>query len=81
MAHYTPVITCRNSSLVEVGGDAVLYTEPDHVRIADAMQKLWSNPAFVEDLIDKGKAQVMKFSWENFGKCVHAVILSNVKVK
>jgi glycosyltransferase involved in cell wall biosynthesis len=81
MAHNIPVITCRNSSLVEVGGDAVLYTDPDGESIAEAMQNLWADPLLAEELINKGKLQLKKFSWENFGKCVHESILSNVKVK
>jgi glycosyltransferase involved in cell wall biosynthesis len=81
MAHNTPVITCSNSSLEEVGGDAVLYTDPDYVSIAKAMQMLSMDPILVSELTSKGKNQLKKFSWENFGKCVHKSILINVQIK
>ena len=67
--------------MAEVGGDAVLYTEPDYVSIAEAMQKLWEDPILVKMLTDKGNEQLSRFSWGDFGKCVHDSILSNVAGK
>lgn len=81
MAHHTPVITCRNSSLVEVGGEAVLYTEPDYVSISHAMQIMYEDAELASSLVTKGKAQMLKFSWENFGKSVHKAILKNLELK
>lgn len=79
MVHSTPVITCNNSSLTEVGGDAVLYTEPDYLSIAEAMKRIWEDPLLVKKLRDKGKEQLRNFSWQKFGKCVHDSILNNLK--
>ena len=41
MACGTPVVTCKNSSLIEVGGDTAFYTDPDDLeQMADYMCNL-----------------------------------------
>ena len=63
----TPVMTCRNSSLMEVGGDFACYVGEDDVEgMASAMSEL--------DLLDKQAFQeriqpyVFGFSWEKTGE-------------
>ncbi len=59
-----PVITARNSSLPEVGGDAVLYISPDNSKeLAQQMELLLTNPARREQLVQAGLLQSRKFSW------------------
>lgn len=66
LACATPVVTCRNSSLVEVGGDVATYVDPDDLdgmtdlmRIFDSGSKSgWPNEV---DYL----AQVEKFSWQS----------------
>ena len=57
-----PVICSNTTSLPEVAGDAALLVDPlDPRAIAAAMQEL---PAVRESLIQKGRAQARRFSWE-----------------
>lgn len=62
----TPVITSKNSSLSEVGGDAVLYVDPENVEdIKAKLESLMLDEQLRNDLIQKGFKQASKFSWEN----------------
>jgi glycosyltransferase involved in cell wall biosynthesis len=74
MACHCPVITCRNSSISEVGGEAVIYVDPDNV---DEMQSALTtvlNPKVRQDLIAKGADQAAKFSWAKMARGVgHAL--------
>jgi glycosyltransferase involved in cell wall biosynthesis len=65
MAAGVPVICSHTTSLPEVGGDAVLYTDPyQPSQIAWAMQKISSNKTLRKSLIEKGFRQKDKFSWD-----------------
>lgn len=59
-----PVITTRLSSLPEVGGDACYYVEPDPASIAAGIVVLHGNEQFRKDLMERGRRQAQKFSWE-----------------
>jgi glycosyltransferase involved in cell wall biosynthesis len=61
----TPVITSNITSMPEVAGNAALLTDPFSITsIADAMQKVASDPYFRQKLIEAGREQRDKFSWE-----------------
>jgi glycosyltransferase involved in cell wall biosynthesis len=61
----TPVITSNVTSMPEVAGNAAILTNPFSVpSIADAMQKIASDPGFSQKLIVKSREQRIKFSWE-----------------
>jgi glycosyltransferase involved in cell wall biosynthesis len=69
MKHGCPVITSNVSSLPEAGGDAALYVDPENVDdIAAKMKKLLGDRELRQELIAKGKKQVLKFSWEKAAK-------------
>jgi glycosyltransferase involved in cell wall biosynthesis len=62
MACGCPVITCANSSLIEVGGDAAIFVGPDAVdATADALLQL-DDAGFRADRVAKGLAQAARFS-------------------
>lgn len=64
-----PVITSDISSLPEAGGDAALYFDPKNVDdIRDKMQKVLNDKDLRKKMIEKGKDQVKKFSWEKSAK-------------
>ena len=64
-----PVITSNISSLPEAGGDACLYVDPEDIDdIAQKITKLVDHDKLRKELIEKGKAQVKKFSWEKTAK-------------
>ncbi len=70
-----PVITSNISSLPEAGGDAALYVDPkDPEDIAAKITKLITNDKLRQELIEKGKKQVAKFSWEKTAKETLAVL-------
>ncbi|MEI8047069.1 MAG: glycosyltransferase family 1 protein [Bacteroidota bacterium] len=61
----TPVITSNLTSMPEVAGDAAILTDPFSIpSIADAMQKMSSDHNFRQKLIETGREQRQKFSWE-----------------
>lgn len=61
-----PVITSDRTSLPEVGGDAVLYVDPESPHsIAEAMLRLESDPALRARLTEQGLERAKKFSWES----------------
>jgi glycosyltransferase involved in cell wall biosynthesis len=64
MACGCPVVTSRASSLPEVVGDAALLVAPtDAEEIAEAMDRVLSDPDLRRSLIEKGLKRAGKFSW------------------
>lgn len=65
MACGTPVITSNTSSLPEVVGDAAILVDPTDVEaIAEAMERLLSDPELRRQLREAGMARARLFSWE-----------------
>ncbi|WP_406673523.1 glycosyltransferase family 1 protein [Nonomuraea sp. N2-4H] len=64
MACGAPVLTTHRTSLPEVGGDAVAYTEPDADSIADALGQLLSSPERRRQLGEAGLARAREFTWD-----------------
>lgn len=72
MATGCPVICSNTSSLPEVVGDAGEYFDPlSQESMMGAMEYVLRSPVRRDDLIAKGNAQVVKFSWE---RCAHETI-------
>ena len=79
MACGTPVVTCRNSSLVEIGGDAAIYVDPDDLNgIAHVMEKFENGGLDIPSLQRSVIARSEYFTWENcFEKtcfCYHMIL-------
>jgi len=64
MACGAPVLTTYRTSLPEVGGDAVAYTEPDAGSIAGALRALLDDPQRRVTLGEAGYARARDFTWE-----------------
>jgi len=64
MACGAPVLTTHRTSLPEVGGDAVAYTEPDAESIAVALGTLLSSPERRKTLSVAGIARAKEFTWD-----------------
>ena len=65
MACGCPVITAKTTSIPEVGGDSVLYVEPDDVdSIAQGMQQIATNSELRTNLIRQGLTRAKLFSWD-----------------
>jgi glycosyltransferase involved in cell wall biosynthesis len=64
MACGCPVLTARNSSLVEVAGDAAILVDgEDQTAIADGLCRLAGDARLREELSVRGQAQSAQFSW------------------
>lgn len=64
MANETPVVTSNVSSLPEVAGDAALLVDPyDVASIADGIRRAVTDEPLRQQLIAKGRARAMAFSW------------------
>jgi glycosyltransferase involved in cell wall biosynthesis len=63
MACGAPVLTTYRTSLPEVGGNAVAYTEPDAGSIAFALRALLDDPVRRAALSEAGYARAQDFSW------------------
>jgi len=63
MACRAPVLTTHRTSLPEVGGDAVAYTEPDADSIKTALRALIDDGAQREALGAAGYARSLEFTW------------------
>ncbi|MGP3932248.1 glycosyltransferase family 4 protein [Nonomuraea sp. KM88] len=64
MACGAPVLTTQRSSLPEVGGDAVAYTEPDAGSIGTALGQLLAAPERRRQLREAGLARAREFTWD-----------------
>jgi glycosyltransferase involved in cell wall biosynthesis len=63
MACGAPVLTTHRTSLPEVGGDAVAYTEPDADAITAALRSLLEDGARRGSLGDAGYDRSREFTW------------------
>ncbi len=65
MASGTPVITCRNSSLSEVGGEAAIYVSPEDIQsMSEWMERFENESIDILSLKELSMAQASKFTWE-----------------
>ncbi len=65
MRSETPIISANVTSMPEIAGEAALYVNPFKVEeIKNAMLKMSSDGALRHELIEKGKIQSPKFSWD-----------------
>ena len=65
MACGCPVISSNRASLPEVGGDAVLYFDPENVQeMSEKISLLISDPSLRESQIKSGYEQVKLFNWK-----------------
>ncbi|MBF8192322.1 glycosyltransferase family 4 protein [Nonomuraea sp. K274] len=64
MACGAPVLTTHRTSLPEVGGDAVAYTEPDADSIATALAQLLASSERRRQLQEAGLARAREFTWD-----------------
>jgi len=75
-----PVITSTTASMPEVGGDAALYADPnDAIAIADQLKRIFKDEVLRTQLIEKGKIQAAKYSWEKTADLVWQSIEKAVK--
>ncbi|MCW5314646.1 glycosyltransferase [Nostoc sp. KVJ3] len=75
MACGCPVITCPNSSIPEVAGEAAIYVNHDDIDgLANALCEV-QKPSIRQSLITKGLAQAKKFSWSKMANTVSSALI------
>jgi glycosyltransferase involved in cell wall biosynthesis len=75
MACGTPVVTTPAGALPQTCGDAALYAGPDdHAGLADALERIVTDPALAADLRERGLARAATFSWDRMADEVHAAL-------
>jgi glycosyltransferase involved in cell wall biosynthesis len=75
MAAGTPVLTARNSALVEVAGDAALLVEePRRDLLADALATLLTDASLREQLAEQGRQRARLFPWSRTARETMAVL-------
>jgi glycosyltransferase involved in cell wall biosynthesis len=75
MACGCPVITSKVTSIPEIGGDSVLYVDPENVEsIAQGMYQILTNTELKTNLIHQGLARAKLFSWDKTAEGVCRVL-------
>lgn len=80
MNHGIPVITSKNSSLPEIGGDAVIYCDTNAQSIKTSMLSLYESRELHDVIIERGYEQARKFSWKKFGEIMHKNLMHQNKI-
>lgn len=69
MVHGAPVVSSNGTCLPEIYGDAAKYFDPTNIQaMADAISEVLTNQELRNELIEKGKVQASKYSWEAMAK-------------
>ena len=69
MACGTPVVCSNSSSLPEVGGDAVMYCNPNDIEdIKEKIELVLKDEIIQQEMIVKGLERVKEFSWKKSAK-------------
>lgn len=69
-----PVVCANAASLPEVVGDAAELVDPmDESSIADGILRVLTDHEYAQQLIEKGRAQARKFSWDRSAEQLFAV--------
>jgi glycosyltransferase involved in cell wall biosynthesis len=70
-----PVLAANASCLPEIAGDAALLVDPlSENAIAEGLEKLWADPDFVHQLVEKGRMQREKFSWDRAAEAIYSAL-------
>lgn len=71
MACGVPVVSTRGGSLPEVGGDAVLWSEPGDVEgLAAGLHRLLSDETLRSKLREEGLRRAREFTWQRTGRVI-----------
>lgn len=74
MTHGAPVLASNATCIPEVLGDAATYFDPLNIEeMATKIGEVVDDPIIREDLVEKGKKQAAKYSWDRMAKQTLAV--------
>lgn len=78
MACGSPCIISNTSSLTEVGGEAVLYFNPERIdELSEKLKLIYDNKALRTLLTEKSIKQASRFSWQQYAKVFIQKLESN----
>lgn len=70
-----PVVTSNTTSMPEVAGDAAILVNPLSVsEMTDALVNLATNADLCKDLVEKGRIQREKFSWDKTATVLYDIL-------
>lgn len=73
----TPVISSDNSSIPEVGGNAILYSKiNDYADLKEKIKTLINDQGLADKLSQRGLEQSKKFNWQKSGKDIYEFLNS-----
>ncbi len=76
-----PVIAARSSSLTEIGGDAVLYFEPNEPGVlCELLEKTITDQQVRKTLTEKSKIQRTKFDWMKSSLQLYHILKSEIPI-
>ncbi len=85
MASGTPVLTANSTSLPEAVGDAAVMVDPTDVsQIRDGLERILTDAEFRGTLVEKGRANVARFSWKRNAEVLLSLcneVLKDAKAK
>ncbi len=71
----TPVLAANATCLPEVAGEAALLVDPySETSISEGLEKLWTDRAFGQKLVEHGRRQREKFSWQTAADQVYMAL-------
>lgn len=75
----TPVLAARATCLPEIAGEAALLVDPlSETAIAEGLEKIWTDRAFARTLVENGRRQREKFSWDVAAEHIYEVLKKTV---
>ncbi|MEO7618046.1 MAG: glycosyltransferase family 1 protein, partial [Candidatus Saccharibacteria bacterium] len=76
MVSGVPVLTSNASSLPEVAGDAAYIVDPESLSdMTTGLKELLTNKQLRESLIEKGHTRTEMFSWTDYAKTLHRLLV------
>lgn len=80
MGYGAPVISSNATCLPEVYGEAAHYFDPSDIDdMANSIRTVLSDDTLRQELIDKGREQLKKYSWQRMAEQTHAIYLEALK--
>ena len=79
-AYGLPVLASNTSCLPEIGGDSVLYFDPERSEdIRDKIELVLRSPELVTELVAKGRQNITRFSWHKMAEQTLAAYHSTLR--
>ncbi|MCY7328027.1 MAG: hypothetical protein LH618_05735, partial [Saprospiraceae bacterium] len=76
----TPVVAARATCLPEIAGDAALLVDPfSATAMAEGLEKICTDRAFAQTMVEHGRRQREKFSWEVAANHIYEMLIQTAQ--